>query len=261
MFFPMLQYLGYLMFSRHRRGHGIHSPFVFNLVSRIMRNKTDRDIVLKIENIRKKNLTDDRIISTQDLGAGSSKMKGNLKRVSDITAYSAVPRKYGKLLYNMASEFGKPDMVELGTSLGISTLYLAAACPDSKVYTIEGCSATAKIARENFASYGINNITLIQELFDTAIPDLNRESVKPGLVFIDGNHRKEPTLKYFKKLAEISDKNTVIIIDDIHSTVEMGEAWALIKKHDKVTITIDIFRMGIVFFREGMSRYDCVIRY
>jgi predicted O-methyltransferase YrrM len=261
MFFRLIRYIGYLVFSRHRTGHGIHSPFVFDLVSRVMRNKTDSDIVLKIESIRNKNLSDDRVISIQDPGAGSSKMKGNSRRVSDIIKYSAVPAKYGRLLFNMASEFGKPGIVEFGTSLGISTLYLAAACPDSMVYTVEGCSATAEIAAANFKSYGTSNITLIQESFDTAISDLITKSVKPGLVFIDGHHRKEPTLRYFELMAGHCDKGTVIMIDDIHSSGEMEEAWSLIKKNKEVTVTIDIFRMGLVFFREGMSSFDYLIRY
>jgi len=261
MFFRLIKYMGYIMFSRHGRGHGIHSPFVFDLVSRVMRNKTDRDIVLKIESIRKRNLSDGRVISIQDPGAGSSKMKDNLRRVSDIVKYTAVPAKYGRLLFNMAGEFGKPGIVELGTSLGISTLYLSAACPDSMVYTVEGCSATAEIATENFKSYGTSNITLIQESFDTAINDLIAKSLKPGLVFIDGHHSKEPTLRYFELMAGHCDKGTVIIIDDIHSSGEMEEAWSMIKEHKEVTATIDIFRMGLVFFREGISSFDYVIRY
>ena len=261
MFFRFIKYMVYIIFSRHGKGHGIHSPFLFDLVSRVMRNKTDRDIVFKIESIRKKNLSDDRVKSIQDLGAGSSKMNNNLRRVSDIIKYSAVPAKYGRLLFNMASEYGKPDILELGTSLGISTLYLAAACPDSMVYTVEGCSATAGIATENLKSFGTGNITLIQESFDTAISDLITKHVKPGLVFIDGHHRKEPTLRYFELIAGHCDKGTVIIIDDIHSSGEMEEAWSMIKRYKEVTVTIDIFRMGLVFFREGMSSYDYVIRY
>jgi predicted O-methyltransferase YrrM len=249
------------MFSGHRKGHGIHSPFVFDLVSRVMRNKIDQDIVLKIENMRKKNISDDRIISVQDLGGGSSRMKSSLRRVSDIAAYSAVPRKYGRLLSNMASEFGKPDIIELGTSLGISTMYMATASPGSVVHTIEGCPSTAEIAKENFEYAGINNVHLINGSFDDIIPELRKKSVKPGLVFIDGNHRKEPTLKYFEEMADLSDKNNVIIIDDIHISEEMEEAWTLIKKHKKVTLTVDIFRMGFVFFREGMNRYNYVIKY
>jgi predicted O-methyltransferase YrrM len=261
MFFLRIKYLGYLMFSGHRKGHGIHSPFVFDLVSRVMRNKIDQDIVLKIENMRKKNISDDRIISVQDLGGGSSRMKSSLRRVSDIAAYSAVPRKYGRLLSNMASEFGKPDIIELGTSLGISTMYMATASPGSVVHTIEGCPSTAEIAKENFEYAGINNVHLINGSFDDIIPELRKKSVKPGLVFIDGNHRKEPTLKYFEEMADLSDKNNVIIIDDIHISKEMEEAWTLIKKHKKATLTVDIFRMGFVFFREGMNRYNYVIKY
>lgn len=261
MFFRLIKYMGYIMFSRHGKGHGIHSPFFFDLISGVMRNKTDRDIVLKIESIRKRYLSDDRVISIQDHGAGSLKMKNNLRKVSDIVKYTAVPAKYGRLLFNMAAEFGESGIVELGTSLGISTLYLSAGCPDSMVYTVEGCSATADIAVSNFKRYGAGNITLIQESFDRAITDLIKKSVKPGLVFIDGHHRKEPTLRYFELLAGYCDKGTVIIIDDIHSSGEMEEAWSMIKKHKEVTATIDIFRMGLVFFREGISSFDYVIRY
>jgi len=188
-------------------------------------------------------------------------MKNSLRRVSDIAAYSAVPRKYGRLLSNMASEFGKPDIIELGTSLGISTMYMATASPGSVVHTIEGCPSTAEIAKENFEYAGINNVHLINGSFDDTIPELRKKSVKPGLVFIDGNHRKEPTLKYFEEMADLSDKNSVIIIDDIHISEEMEEAWTLIKKHKKVTLTVDIFRMGFVFFRERMNRYNYVIKY
>ena len=257
----MLKYLRYLIFSRHRKGHGIHSPFVFELISRIMRNKIDNDIVLKVENIRKKNLSDDRVISVQDFGAGSSKMKEKTRRVSDIASYSSVPGKYGRLLANMASEFGKPDIIELGTSLGISTMYMAAACPDSMVYTIEGCPDTAEIARKNFQDSGMNNVNIIIGSFDDKIPELINKPVKPGLIYIDGNHRKEPTLRYFNQLADHSDRNTVIIIDDIHSSEEMEEAWSLIKRHEKVTLTVDIFRIGLVFFRKGMKQSGYVIKY
>ncbi len=261
MFLYILKYLRYLLFSRHRKGHGIHSPFVFDIVSRVMRNKIDDTIVLKVENIRKKNLSDDRVILVKDLGAGSYKMKKNSRKVSYISSYSAVPGKYGRLLANMASEFGKPDIIELGTSLGVSTLYMAAKSPESTVYTIEGCPATAGIAHENFTDAGVNNVNLIVGSFDEKLPELYKNNVKPGLVFIDGNHRKEPTIRYFNQVADLSGRNTVIIIDDIHISNEMEEAWSLIRQHEKVTLTVDIFRMGLVFFREGIRHYSYVIKY
>jgi hypothetical protein len=91
--------------------------------------------------------------------------------------------------------------------------------------------------------------------------EIEAENICPGLVFIDGNHRKEPTVEYFNRMTELSDNNTVIVIDDIYYSPEMSDAWKEIKQNEKVSFTIDIFRMGIVFFREGMTRLDYIIRY
>lgn len=249
------------MFSRHKRGHGIHSPFVFDLISRVFRNKTADDIVFKIEDIRKRCLTSGKTISVLDIGAGSSKMKGNIRKVSDIVRYSAVPEKYGILLSSLAAEFGKPAIVEFGTSLGISTLYLASASPESTVYSMEACSNTAGIAMDNFREAGINNIKVLNGTFDEMVPELVKEAVRPGMVFIDGDHRKESVLRYFEQMIEMSDSKTVIVLDDIHFSQDMEEAWDQIKKHKAVAFTIDLYRMGLVFFREGMNRFHYLIRY
>jgi predicted O-methyltransferase YrrM len=256
-----LKLINYLLFSHHGKGHGIHSPFVFNLISDVFRNKIDPAIVLTIENIRKKNLCDNRNIIVLDLGAGSSRMKTNSRRVSEIARYSTVPAKYGILLSNMAAEFGKPAVIEFGTSMGISTMYLASGCPEAVVYTMEGCPETATIARENFKEAGLSNIKLLQGSFDDLLPGIRGKNINPGLVFIDGNHREEPLVKYFSKMAEISDDKTVIIVDDIHTSSEMERAWERIKKHNNVSFTVDIFRMGMVFFRKGMNHSDYIIRY
>jgi len=260
-FFTASKYLKYILLSRHKKGHGIHSPFIFDLVSRVFRNKIDNDIVCSIRKVRKRLISDRRSIIVNDLGAGSEKFKTNIRKVSDIARYSPVPSKYGALLSNLASEFGKPLIVELGTSFGVSTLYMAAACPDTLVYTIEGCPAIAEIADQNFNSAGFTNIKLLTCSFDEALPLVDEAGIKPGLVFIDGNHRKDPVLKYFNYFAEMSDNKTVIVIDDIYYSKEMGEAWTKIKLNEKVSATIDIFRMGIVFFREGINHHDYTIRY
>ena len=251
----------YLLLSRHKKGHGIHSPFVFDLVYRVFRNKIDTDIVFTIEKIRKKMISDPRLISVIDLGSGSERMKTSLRKVSDIARYSAVPLKYGCLLSNMSKEFGKTSVIECGTSLGISTMYIAASCPDTTVHTIEGCPATSEIAKENFKEAGLKNIKLYNGPFDEVLPVIRKETMTPGLIFFDGNHRKEPVVRYFDMVAEISDSKTVIIIDDIYSSKGMTEAWYEIKKNKKVTFTIDIFRMGFLFFRQGVNRFDYIIRY
>jgi len=260
-FFRAIKYLKYILLSKHRKGHGIHSPFVFDLISRVLRNKIDPDIVFSIEKVRKRLISDNRSIIVKDLGSGSEKLKTNLRKVSDIARYSPIPRKYGVFLSNMATEFGEPLIVELGTSLGISTMYMATACTSAIVNTVEGCPATSEIAKENFTEAGIRNIEVFTGSFDEVLPVIITSNNKPGLVYIDGDHRKEPVINYFSHIAEISDSKTVIIIDDIHYSREMEEAWNEIKKYDKVSLTIDIFRMGIVFFREGISYNNYIIRY
>jgi predicted O-methyltransferase YrrM len=259
--FTALRYLKYLIFSRHSYGQGIHSPFVFNLVSDIFRNKTGPDVVCSIEKIRRRLLADSRSITVNDLGGGSKKMKYSLRKVSDIARYSAVPRKYGILLSNMANAFGKPVIMEFGTSLGISTMYMAASCPESTVITMEGCTATSEIASDNFKEAGFKNIRLINGSFDDILSEIRNENICPGLVFIDGNHRKEPVIRYFKQVADMSDSKSVVIIDDINSSREMAKAWREIKNHKNVTLSVDIFRMGMVFFRERVNHFDYVIRY
>jgi predicted O-methyltransferase YrrM len=256
-----LKLLNYYMFSGHRKGHGIHSPFIFTLISEVFRNKIDPNVVLTVESIRKKNLSDTRTIDVLDLGAGSSRMKNKTRSVSEIARYSSVPHKYGVLLASMASEFGKPAIVEFGTSLGISTLYMASGCPEAVVYTMEGCPETGRKATENFNEAGLKNIKLMNGSFEVLLPEFKKMNLRPGLVFIDGNHREEPLMKYFNTMADISTSDTVVIIDDIHSSEEMENAWGNIKQHEDVTFTIDIFRMGLVFFRGGMQHIDYTIRY
>jgi predicted O-methyltransferase YrrM len=258
--FRTCKYAKYIFLSKSRKGHGIHSPFVFDLVSRVFRNKTNPAIVSCVEGIRRELTDDHRMLKIMDLGKGSEKMDIHYRKVSDILRNSAVPAKYGNLLSNMAAEYGERKITEMGTSLGISTMYMALSS-ETRIDTIEGCSAIAEVAKENFDRAGIKNVNVYSGSFEEILPLLINENSKPGLVFIDGNHRKEPVIKYFNHIADVSDHETVVIIDDINHSSEMGDAWNVIKKCHKISVTVDIFRMGIVFFRKGISRTDYIIRY
>jgi len=260
-FFRTVKYLRYIFLAKHWRGHGIHSPFIFDLVSRVFRNKTDKDIVCIIEKIRVRLKTDRRLIAINDLGSGSERRKTTIRKVSDIARYSPVPLKYGLLLSNLAAEFGKNLIIEFGTSFGISTMYLAAGSSESVVFTVEGDPSISEIAENNFREAGLENISLLTGSFDEMMPVITSEWKNPGLVFIDGDHRKEPVLKYFKSMAEAADSKTVIVIDDIYFSEEMEEAWKEIKADARVTVTVDIFRMGLVFFREGINQHDYIVRH
>jgi predicted O-methyltransferase YrrM len=260
-FFRAVKYLRYIFLARYSKGHGMHSPFIFDLVSRILWNKTDNDVVCSIEKVRKKLISDHRLIKISDLGSAKYRKTTNNRKVSEIARYSPVPSKYGQLLSNLATEFGKPMILELGTSFGISTMYLASGSPETVIYTIEGSAEISEIASRNFTDTGMKNIKTLTGSFDEMLPVVFAAGVKPGLVFIDGDHRKESVLRYFDKIAEVSDTNTVIVIDDIYYSREMEEAWNEIKIDEKVSVTVDIFRMGIVFFRRGMSHQNYIVRH
>jgi predicted O-methyltransferase YrrM len=257
----VLKYLKYKLFSHHKYGHGIHSPFVFNLIASVFRNKTDREFVYIIESLRSRMLRNETIVNVTDLGSGSKHIKGNCRKISDIAKYSSVPQKYGVLLASLANEFGAGNIIELGTSLGISTLYLASGNKDSKVISVEGSEELASVALSNINSTGISNVEICTGSFETNLKVIKEKGIIPGLVFIDGDHRKEAVTGNFSYLSDFSGCDTVIVIDDIHSSYEMDEAWEWIKRHKRVTLTIDLFRMGLVFFRTGVTRTDYVIRY
>jgi predicted O-methyltransferase YrrM len=189
---PLLKYIKYFLFSRHSGGHGIHSPFVFSLVSGTFRNKIEPDVVCSIEAIRRKMISNPETMVVNDLGAGSKKMKSSLRKVSDIAKYSAVPKKYGIFLANLSKAFAGPYVLEFGTSLGISTMYMAAACPGSEVYTMEGCPRTSAVASENFREAGLSNIRMFIGPFDELLQEIKAKGISPGLVFIDGITVKIP---------------------------------------------------------------------
>lgn len=260
-FFRVLNYLKYTVLAGHRSGHGIHSPFVFDLVTRVFRNKTDADIVCIIEKTRKKMLNDKRTIEVTDFGTGAENRKTNSIRVSQIAKRSPVTLKYGLLLSKLASEFGGNGIIEFGTSLGISTMFIASATSDTKVYSMEASSAVADIAKENLDSAGFTNYEIFTGDFDSVLPYVFEKCKNPGLVFIDGNHRKEPLLRYISKIAEVTDRKAVIVIDDINYSKEICEAWGEIKNLETVSVTIDMHRMGLVFMREGITPKNYIIRY
>jgi len=255
------KFLKYKLFSSHRKGHGIHSPFVFNLITKIFRNKITSPVVLRIEELRNKMLSDHRVIRVTDYGSGSQILRSNLREIYKLVKYSSIPAKYGRLLANLSAEFGRGEVIELGTSLGISASYLASISGETTIHTIEGCQETAKIAQDNFRTLKLDNIKLYKGTFDDMLSVLEDKKIHPGLVFIDGDHSKESVLRYFYRIVDMSDNETVIVLDDIHYSKEMGEAWAMIKQYEKVSLSIDIFRMGVIFFRSGLTHDDIIIRY
>jgi predicted O-methyltransferase YrrM len=241
------KYIQYYLAASNGKGHGIHSPFVFDFVKNVLNDKTVYSDYQPIEQKRKALLIDNTVIDVEDFGAGSSIINTNKKVVSDIAASSLKPKKYAQLLYRMVQYYKPETIVELGTSFGITTAYLASANKTSKVFTCEGSGAIASIAKQNFEALQLNNVQLTEGDFTQTLSPLLSNLKTFDFAFVDGNHRKQPTLDYFKQLLKHAVPNSILIFDDIHWSAEMEEAWNTIKQHPAVTLTIDLFFIGIVF--------------
>lgn len=255
----ILNYLNY--FFKARNQHGIHSPFVYELYNNVIKDQTPFYVFSDIESIRAKLLLSSIEIEISDFGAGSTVNKSNKRRISDIAKNSLKAPKYAQLLFRLVHRFKPTNVLELGTSLGISTMYLAASSSKINVTTVEGCPNISKVAKINFDKLGLKNINLINQSFETFLPDYLKTVSTLDFVFFDGNHTKEATLNYFNWCVEKTNQQTVFVFDDIYWSKGMNEAWNEIKQHPKITTTIDLFAVGIVFFNSDLSKENFVLRY
>jgi predicted O-methyltransferase YrrM len=236
---------------------------VYAFIENVLRDRKPYEIYGKVEALRRELLRSNERLEVVDLGAGSRKDNQQSRRVGDIVRSAAKPKKYGQLLYRTARHYGCRNLLELGTSLGITTAYLAAgAGTEGKVVTIEGAPAIAAKAAEQLRRLGAGNVVQLVGDFDERLPEAFGIMPSPELVYIDGNHRKEPTLRYFQLLKERCGEQAILVFDDIHWSRGMEEAWAAIRGDDEVTCTIDLFHVGFVFFRRSFrEKVDFMIRY
>lgn len=254
-------YLSYYFGSKTK--YSIHSPFVYELITTVFESKEKSPLCGQIHKIYKEQCANSRVLETTDFGANKGKMfyKTEFLPVSKIARNSSISRKYGELLFRMAESIHPGTILELGTALGISTLYLAKSSPNSKVFTIEGCAAKVEVARANFAKLSASNIEVFTGRFDTKLPAVLEIMPPPDFVFIDGHHHYRPTLDYFTQILKKSHEETVLVIDDIHWSPGMEKAWKAIQGFTEVTVTIDLYQMGLIFLRKSLTKQNFIIRY
>jgi predicted O-methyltransferase YrrM len=233
---------------------------VYKLLDEVVYDKTNHNEYETGEWIRKGLLDRTDEIEITDLGAGSTVNSSNRRKVADIAKNSAKGGKWGELLFRLARHFQPETMIELGTSLGIGALYQSLGNPTGNLTTFEGCQNTAAIAREQFAKANLNP-TIVKGNFDDTLQPYLDSIEKLDWAFIDGNHQKEPTIKYFNQCMEKCHNDSVLLFDDIYWSKGMAEAWQNIQADERVTVTLDLFQVGIVFLRKQQPKQDFVIRY
>jgi predicted O-methyltransferase YrrM len=228
--------------------HGVHSPFIYQFIEEVLYADKPYYAFTEIEELRSSLRRDPSVLTIEDFGAGSHSNSGTTRPIASIVKHAARTPKFGRLLFRIV-DFAQPkQMLELGTSLGIGSLYMAKASNSTQFITIEGSKEIALRARQHFNQLQATHITSMIGEFDTVLPELLANH-SFDLVFIDGNHQKEPTIRYFEWLAKNYTENMILIFDDIHWSPDMLAAWEIICADHRVRCSIDIFQFGLVFFR------------
>ncbi|MCT4590300.1 MAG: class I SAM-dependent methyltransferase [Carboxylicivirga sp.] len=260
-FFQIRSYINYILKAKHAKGYGLHSPFVFNLVREVFYSKHSYYAFDAIMEIRKELVQSDQEIQMTDYGAGSTTFNNKQRKVSDLVRKSSISPKYGELLFCLIQSAKPESVLELGTSIGISTLYFALSDKGRPVLSIEGCSETANVAKAMFNKAKCDNIEQVVGNFRDVLPGIVAQYDHLDFVFFDGNHQKQATLDYFNTCLSKVRNETVFVFDDIHWSKGMSEAWDIICKHPQVTVSVDLFQLGILFFKRECQKQHFIVRY
>jgi predicted O-methyltransferase YrrM len=258
MLFQIKSYLQFLWKSKNE--HAVHSPFVFHLVTKCFYDKKPKPEYSILKEYKNSLLENKNTIEVTDFGAGSKVFKSNTRQISKIAKTAGITQKRAELLFRITNYFQPESILEIGTSLGLATSALALGNPKAKIITLEGCPETANQCQLQLQKFNINNVELIATEFSTYFKTQNPKPKTQDLIYFDGNHSKKATLDYFKLLLPTITNETLWIFDDIHWSPEMEAAWEIIKTHPKVTVTIDTFQWGLVFFRKEQPKEHFVIR-
>ncbi|WKD86839.1 Protein-L-isoaspartate O-methyltransferase [Polaribacter huanghezhanensis] len=253
----VFSYIKYLIRSTNQ--HGIHSPFVYDLTTKCFYKKPDSFNKKALKAHRFSILSNKSKIEITDFGAGSKVFKSDLRAIYKIAKYAGITSNRALLLSCITAYFQPKTVLEFGTSLGIGTAALHIGNPNAQITTLEGCKNTAEIAQKQFDEFSFKNIEVITGEFTKTLSTLKFEN-SLDMVYFDGNHQKEATLKYFHHCLQFIHNESFFIFDDIHWSKEMESAWLAIKKHPKVKVTIDTFQWGIVFFRKEQEKEHFIIR-
>ncbi|WP_426430870.1 O-methyltransferase [Winogradskyella sp. HB-48] len=250
----LISYIKFLFSSTNQ--HGVHSPFVYDFVTKCLYDKTNYSNYSKITEYRNALLRNNDVIEITDFGSGSRKFKSNKRLTSQIVHISSTPLKRTKLFFRLALYLKPKNSLELGTNLGIVTHAISLGNPEGNITSIEGCPNISIYTKIQLAR--TNNINISTGEFEKVIPNLKEKSF--DLIFFDGHHNKKATIKYFEALLSKSHNDSIFIFDDIYWSKEMTEAWEYIKYHNAVTVTVDCFHLGFVFFRKEQAKEHFKIR-
>ncbi len=259
----IFKYIQHLFHRRYRKGHGIHSPYLFEFVNGVVFNAEGVTVPDEITGIHRVLKKDQSMLPVGKLGATSNVDRqgdrAGERSVGSFVKGSSVSEKYGAMLYRITRWFNPEMIIELGTGLGISTIYLASASSDTPLHSIEGNTDRADFAAQLINRCNLGYVSIhwgeMEEKLEELMLVLEGEGRTGRFVaFVDGNHRYEPTVNYVKKLIERAGEEAVIIMDDIYWSRGMHRAWKEVISWPEVRVSIDLYHMGILLLRRDLSK-------
>ena len=255
----IVRYFNYFLKAKSK--FSVHSPFVYDLYTKVILSKKSYYSFDQIDGVRTMLAKNEGTIRVTDFGAGSHLNNAKEKKISEIAKNAAKAPKIGQLLAALCNHVRPEFALELGTSLGISTLYQYSASKNARWTTMEGCPETAKLAQKVFHSYKADTIKIKVGDFKLTLPEVVKSYSQLDYVFFDGNHQKQPTIDYFETCLTKATDSSLFVFDDIHWSQGMEDAWEYIKNHEQVTLTIDLFWIGLVFFKKDQVKENFILRY
>jgi predicted O-methyltransferase YrrM len=257
----ILQYLRHLFFRRHRKGYGIHSPYLFEFVHGVIFNASRITVPSEVVSLHRELKRDRTVLSGGGASSPSVVERSERRSVGDFVKHASVSVKYGSLLHRITRWFCPEVIIELGTGLGISTLYLASGSPGIPLHTIEGDAGRADFSASLFKRFQFSDVQVyhgdIGTVLERVLPDC------PGrmLAYMDGNHRHGPTIAYVRKLLAVAGEEAVVVLDDIYWSKGMQRAWKELVSWPEVRVSLDLFQMGILLLRRDLSKDHVKIKF
>lgn len=245
-----------LFYWRAVTKYNIQSPYLYEFVNSVLDTKKEYYAFGFIEELRKKFLASNVSVPRIDYGAGTQKVKSLEVNIRSIAQNALSKPTQCRILFNIINHYKCKNVLELGTSLGVSSAYMAAANHSGHVTTCEGNPYIADWANEFHQKLGFKNIRILKGAFLDTLPLYLKQTEKLDFAFIDGHHSEEPTLQYFKLILSKCHNDSLIVIDDIYWSPGMTSAWKSICQHPEVTLSIDLYDMGIVFLKKELSKQN-----
>lgn len=243
--------IDYILHAHYWHGHRVHSPYTFDLITNVIYADYPYYSFTTIEKCRRELINSKKIIqlSTRTTTIGK-----------ELIRSSKTPR-HAQLLQRLAAHIDAKNIIELGTNMGISTMYLASNNTKANVYTYEKEKALIKIAKENFDKAGLSHIKIIEGNIDQTLPATIDHCSPIDLLFIDANHTYEATKRYYETCKKHKSHKAIFVVDDIHWSAGMEKFWKEIMSDNEAQLTMDLFNMGIIVFNEELKKQHYIIKY